>query len=846
MKLGSLFSGSGGFELAGSLNRVEPVWCSEIEPYPIAVTRSRFPAMKHYGDVSKVSGAEVEPVDIITFGSPCFVAGTVVLTEKGYTPIEEICVGDYVLTHTGQMRRVTAVGSKLALTTTLRGNHFGVETTDEHPFYCAGMERTYPTRQNGKRTSVKTLTQERAWVPAKDMSGRQWATPNVFPCADIPFPTPTSAKQNDFPESSEALFYFVGRWLGDGWVLNSQRAGRPEGQKTGKVYLCDSVNKKNELETSLAFLGVPIGYEVHAGCVKASITHQLLAQWLEDQFGRGAGQKRIPSWALGMKKEYRHALLEGVLDSDGYRKDAKHCKISTISRALVFGLRALAESIGTYTTTVYQTVPAKTKTICGRVVAQSNYYTLSLTKLSTKKNTVLRDALHSWYLCRTVTPTGERRRVYNLSVDVDESYIADGIVVHNCQDLSIAGKREGIEDGARSSLFFQAVRIIKEMREATHGEYPRFAVWENVPGAFSSNKGNDFRLVLEALANVSEPEVSIPASEKWQRSGEIVGDGWSIAWRTLDAQYWGVPQRRKRIYLIADFGGERAGDILFKPDSLLRYPAQSHGAGQGTAADAQGGVGRSCDDGCLTPWDVQSRRVFDCNGKWPAIYGGEGGGHGYVITIHDKATRCQGGGDTRDNDGSGNGLGVPEEGVQYTLTGADRHGVAYAVSSFANYTAAEPTLRASGGDIGGGGSEALVVYSRQRSDELVENTVASCQSARQFKDATNLGAQFGGVRKYVVRRLTPTECARLQGFPDTWGELAPYDGDDAFWQEVYKTACGIKDAAYTPKKDLRKWHEKLHTDSAEYRMWGNGIALPCAEFVLRSIVDEMNPEAWIY
>ena len=139
-----------------------------------------------------------------------------------------------------------------------------------------------------------------------------------------------------------------------------------------------------------------------------------------------------------------------------------------------------------------------------------------------------------------------------------------------CQDLSVAGKQAGIHDGERSNLFFEAIRIIKEMRHATANEFPRFAVWENVPGAFSSNKGEDFHAVLKAFCSVCDGSADVPrpADGVWQPAGCVLGDGYSIAWRVYDAQYWGVPQRRKRIYLIADFGSERAGEILFKPESM--------------------------------------------------------------------------------------------------------------------------------------------------------------------------------------------------------------------------------------------------------------------------------------
>ena len=135
-----------------------------------------------------------------------------------------------------------------------------------------------------------------------------------------------------------------------------------------------------------------------------------------------------------------------------------------------------------------------------------------------------------------------------------------------CQDLSVAGKRAGL-DGERSGLFMEAVRVIKEMRQATNGMGARIAVWENVPGAFSSNKGEDFRIVLEELCKVKDRNASVPrpaGGGKWSDAGEIVADGYSLAWRVLDAQYWGVPQRRRRIFLVADFDGERAGEVLFE------------------------------------------------------------------------------------------------------------------------------------------------------------------------------------------------------------------------------------------------------------------------------------------
>src|SRR5574344_1544454 len=178
-----------------------------------------------------------------------------------------------------------------------------------------------------------------------------------------------------------------------------------------------------------------------------------------------------------------------------------------------------------------------------------------------------------------------------------------------CQDLSVAGKRAGLKHEAngddettRSGLFMEAVRIIKEMREATNGEYPTFAVWENVRGAFSSNKGEDFRTVLEELIKIVEPGAVMPAVPKggWPYADSYCGDGWSLAYRVFDAQYWGVPQRRRRIYLVLDLRGQRAGKVSFEREGVRGYFETFKTAGQGTAGDAANRTGADdCEGECV-------------------------------------------------------------------------------------------------------------------------------------------------------------------------------------------------------------------------------------------------------
>lgn len=223
-----------------------------------------------------------------------------------------------------------------------------------------------------------------------------------------------------------------------------------------------------------------------------------------------------------------------------------------------------------------------------------------------------------------------------------------------CQDLSVAGKRAGLA-GERSGLFMEQLRVIKEMRcaDAERGRTgtdirPRWMVWENVPGAFSSNKGEDFAAVIQETIKVicpQAPPVSVP-KYGWSTSGCFtdLGGKWSLAWRVFDAQFWGVPQRRKRITLVADFGGLTAPEILFERQGVPGYSPPSGAPWQRIAAATQAGAGNSSADGC--------------------------------IPINDKATRYNGGGPTRHGDGAGNGLGVGAPGDPCpTLTVGDHHAI---------------------------------------------------------------------------------------------------------------------------------------------------------------------------
>ena len=620
-----------------------------------------------------------------------------------------------------------------------------------------------------------------------------------------------------------------------------------------------------------------------------------------------------------------------------------------------------------------------------------------------------------------------------------------------CQDMSVAGRRDGL-DGSRSSLFYEAVRIIKEMRYATDGKYPKWICWENVPGAFSSNKGEDFKAVLEAVIGIAEPNAQVPMPEKarWPYADLYMGDGWSVAYRTLDAQYWGVPQRRRRIYLVADLAGRSAGKILFESEGLSGYSAEGFRSWQRAAGsftpcpgatgfdgyngslteDTSATLGVNCgmstgrngivlndqgggrmdvteevtstlraeahhppcvmeSAGFCTEHSAKSRTIGyeeECSptlraGVVPAAValenhptdsrvklsedgnvqtltsrmgtggnnvplvmkirsGCEGGGKGPLIQENKSATLscnndqtlfepcgCDGGqvsptltkqnagGNQRmpdkdnftcvlqpfgisskdsnamksDNphsgiyeaetartlDGNGGnpscnqgGIAVVEsyaiqgsmigredkngpqgdginEDVSFTLNTVDRHAV-YAITT-GSYTQVEeetsPTIMARDYK-----DPNAVCYGIGRDTFNQGQNAKFAPTFEEELQPTLVAKGPGAIQSgYTVRRLTPTECARLQGFPDNWcadlGTEKPSDEEMYFWHKVFTTYSEVTGCKMKSDKQVAKWLKAPYSDSAEYKMWGNGVALPCVWFVLCGIVWAEKIEA---
>jgi DNA (cytosine-5)-methyltransferase 1 len=461
-----------------------------------------------------------------------------------------------------------------------------------------------------------------------------------------------------------------------------------------------------------------------------------------------------------------------------------------------------------------------------------------------------------------------------------------------CQDMSVAGKRAGLkhtavgdEETTRSGLFMEAIRIIKEMRVKTNGIYPRFAVWENVSGAFSSNRGEDFRLVLEEFIKITEPNAVMPAVPQagWAYADCISGDGWSIAYRVFDAQHWGVLQRRRRIYLVADFRGECAGKILFEREGVRGYFTQSRTPGQGIAGNTENGTGTDdrAGESELVLDDQGGQQIsVRADGKSPTlraeahgnvpcvinkktlVYDTRGNGDGETVPtitgdhnnrvtdytalcIEEQPVYClQGNGIDRADTAGCNGKGWREDKC-YTLNTIDRPAVCY--QKVVGSLCATDYKWVQQQQVGEG---KLIVepcpYQKATGPLMANSHPGSYTGQDAYTDMFVVGKEkpVAVPVHYIVRRLTPTECARLQGFPDTWGHPDKKenftDEEYKFWLEVRNAYAKINNKAvkdYT-KAQMLAWYSKLHTDSAEYKMWGNGIALPNALYVMQGIAAE--------
>jgi len=570
LTLGSLFDGSGGFPLGGILAGIEPKWSSEIEPFPVLVTHKRLPGVKHYGDVSRLSGAELPPVDIITFGSPCqdlsiagkragihdgdrsslffqairiikemrdatngryprycvwenvcFHGDTLIACENGYKKIKDISVGEKVKTHSGRFMPVAKVyqtQKQRVMKLRVSGSE-DILVTPNHPFLT--IKKIY----SGK--SVVGVT-EPEWVSAENLTkdcliGYRYDVPTL---------------PEDFMTEAEA--WAVGRWIADGSVDLTKSNPR--------MFFSIGIGKEADAREHLGALPYQI-YEnkPHPTATNFCFTSREFYSLIAE-VGRGAGNKKIPPYVFQMPLKLQKAVLNGYLSGDGFiRQRGRGIEVaaSTASRELAYGIARLIRNVYHAPANISKR-SAKSGQINGREI-HANYPCYAITASLTTSATlsVIGDEI-IWQPVKSVEPVSGTTTVYNLSVLEDNTYAANDIIVHNC-------------------------------------------------GAFSSHGGDDFKAVLEAVIGIKEEGIEVPAPEnhRWPKSDVYLGNGWSVAYRVFDAQYWGVPQRRARIYLVADLAGGSAGEVLFKSEGVSGYTPQGFRSWQGAAGGAEEGAGET-------------------------------------------------------------------------------------------------------------------------------------------------------------------------------------------------------------------------------------------------------------
>lgn len=514
MKYVSIFSGIEAATVAWQPLGWEPLAFSEIDPFPSTVLQHHYPDIPNLGDITKIDWNPYKgQADLVVGGSPCFPAGTLILTSEHLKPIEEIKVGDMVLTHRNRWRRVTATGSKIADTIVLRGNGVSsLECTPNHPFYA----RTRVHRESGYGYEYK-----QEWIPATDMVGRQWLNMNA---ATEPLPVPALP---DGVSLTEPFLRLIGTWLSLG-----QSSSLP-------AFRFDS---------------------------------QSINRWVMKQFG--GKEKHIPSWVYGLSENLRISLLEGYFQRMDSVRYAQPCS----GMQLLVGMKILAAGAGYRSSILYEENPS---------IHSTGTYRIKFNTSPIDSDDFDDDGY--WGRVNEKTVGRSNVLVYNLEVEDDHSYVAAGIAVHNCQSFSVAGKREGL--AGASGLMFEYIRAVRELR-------PRWFVWENVPGAFTSERGEAYRQLLS----------------------EMDALGYGLAWRVLDAQFFGVAQRRERVFLVGSLGTMRCAEVLFERESLSWNHQSSRQKRQALTEEAQERVGEADhDSGCLNPGETQSRRVYPASGVYPTL-----------------------------------------------------------------------------------------------------------------------------------------------------------------------------------------------------------------------------------
>lgn len=513
IRVGSLFSGIGCFELGveravrSEGADVETIFQVEIEPYCRNILAKHWPSAKRFDDVRRVATPSVPlpSVDILCGGFPCFPAGTTIETSDGPRLIESITVGDRVATHERRLRRVVSTMRRrdAPLVEVCAMGALPLRTTAEHPFLARRMLGGRPRRFSDPE-----------WVASRDLTKRHYVAQIVRVESDRAVRA----------WESTAFWYLVGRWLGDGWIIDHKRTSKaPQGTRGSRVasrqrkaIVCCAHDEADDLAAKINAAGLHATRAPDRTSTKFHITSAALVDFLAP-FGRGAAAKIVAPFVFDAPTPLLAELFRGWIEADGSSKDGR-TRATTVSRALAEGMARVGRiALGEPVSIHRHEVPGTT-VIEGRTVNQRTQYAIGYSSGVRKRREGFHDQGLCWVPVRSVSDVGERADVFNFEVEDDNSYVAGSLVVHNCQDTSVAGNGAGVVDGARSGLWREFHRIIVATR-------PVAVLVENVPGLRS--RGLDIVV------------------------GDLAAAGFDVAWDILAAADVGAPHRRRRMWIAA-------------------------------------------------------------------------------------------------------------------------------------------------------------------------------------------------------------------------------------------------------------------------------------------------------
>jgi len=529
LKVISLFAGAGGVDVGFKKAGFEIIWANDFDEDAVNTFKANLGNHIFLGNITKISSNDIpDGADVITGGFPCFVAGTKIYTEQGYKNIEDIRVGDMVLTHNNRFQKVQIrMINQTDEIYELRAMGIPkIETTHNHPFYVLKKDWEIPQ-----------------WIDAKHLDKSYYLSMAINNNAKLPIwngivsktnVNSTKIKNNIYNLLENNIFWwFVGRYLADGWVINYPRNNRKNSQ-VHKVYLSSAKNEKDEVTVKLNLLNLKYTINEDITAYKYIFSNEELYMFLV-KFGKYAHGKTITPEILDLPKEILKHFLDGYLSGAGYfHKKSESWRFNTVSETLAFGIQQIIHKVYETPCKIYKNNSKKEHIIENRVVSVKDEYRGSF-KLNNKINQAFIKDGFVWFPFREKKIINKTTEVYNFEVENDNSYTANNSIVHNCQGFSIANTKRSIDD-KRNFLYKEMLRIIKDKQ-------PKYFMAENVKGLLSLEKGLVMKMIESDFREI----------------------GYKIDYRVLNSADYGVPQYRERVIII----GNRLG--LKNP-----FPKQTH------------------------------------------------------------------------------------------------------------------------------------------------------------------------------------------------------------------------------------------------------------------------------